>query len=373
MNIAIPKEITPDERRIAIIPETVTKLVKLGMNVFIESKAGEKADFPDKNYAESGANIVSDVKTLLSNADIVLKVQKPIFNQSINKHELDLIKEGSILIGMLQPIYNPKLTPMLSERKITAFSLDLMPRISRAQSMDILSSQSTVTGYKSILLAANAIKKFFPMLTTAAGTIIPAKVFILGAGVAGLQAIATARRLGAIVQAFDVRPAVKQEVESLGAKFVGLSIEESTSSTGYAKEISHQHQQKEKELIALYVKDADIVITTALIPGKQAPVLITKEMVETMKPGAVIVDLAAEQGGNCELTQAKQQVIHNNVTILGPINVPSMMSCHASQMYSHNVFSFLSLIIKENKLNLDFNDPIIKETCITHQGEIFKK
>ncbi|MCL5674930.1 MAG: Re/Si-specific NAD(P)(+) transhydrogenase subunit alpha [Candidatus Omnitrophica bacterium] len=373
MKIAIPKEIVVNEHRVAIIPETVAKLVRAGMNVSVESKAGENADFPDKFYADAGAKIVSDVQTLLSDSDVVFKVQKPVLNQSINKHEIDMIKQGAVLIGLLQPGSDPETIQMLTKNKITGFSLNFIPRISRAQSMDILSSQSSISGYKSVLLAANELKRFFPMMMTAAGTIIPAKVFILGAGVAGLQAIATARRLGAIVQAFDVRPAVKQEVESLGAKFVGLAIEEAASATGYAKEVSQEHQVREKELIAQYIKDADIAISTALIPGKRAPILITREMVETMKPGSVIVDIAAEQGGNCELTQADKSVLHNNVTILGPVNIPSMMSCHASQMYSRNIFSFFNLIVQEGRLNMDFNDPIIKQTCITHQGEILKK
>jgi NAD(P) transhydrogenase subunit alpha len=373
MKIAIPKEIVPNEHRVAITPDIVEKLVKSGIDISIESKAGEKADFADSLYSQAGAVIVSDIQNLFENADIIFKVQKPVFNSIINKHEIEIMKKGAILIGLLQITSEPELIQMLSQHNITSFALEFIPRISRAQPMDVLSSQSNISGYKSVLLAANTIKKLLPMLTTAAGTIIPAKVFILGAGVAGLQAIATAKRLGAVVQAFDVRPAVKQEVESLGAKFVGLTIEEATATTGYAKEVSQEHQKKEKELISQYIKDADIAITTALIPGKKSPILITKEMVETMKSGSVIVDLAAEQGGNCELTKANEQVIYNNVTILGPVNVPSMMSHHASQMYSRNIFNFLNLIIKDGKINIDFNDIIIKQTCITHQGEILKK
>jgi len=366
MKIAIPKEIAPNERRVALIPETVARFVKSGLEVAVQAGAGEAASFPDQAYTAAGAKIVADAKAILSDADVVLKIQKPA------NEELALMKEGSVLIALLQPATNPDLVDMLAKRKITSFSMDAIPRITRAQPMDVLSSQSTVAGYKAVLLAANALPKFLPMLTTAAGTIIPAKAFILGAGVAGLQAIATARRLGAIVQAFDVRPAVKEQVESLGAKFVGVAIEEAAAATGYAKELSEEHQRKERELIAQYAKDADIIITTALVPGKRAPLLITKEMVASMKPGSVILDLAAEQGGNCELTQAGRDVVQNGVTILGPLNLPSSMSYHASQMYSRNMASFFMLMVKEGKLNLDFNDEVIKGSCITHQGQVLR-
>lgn len=365
MKLAVPKEIAPHERRIALVPETVAKLAKAGNSVVIEAGAGVSAASPDRDYETAGAVIISDTKALWADAAIVLKIQKPAPN------ELELLRAGTALIGTFQPLTNPDLVQKLAQKKVTSFSLDMIPRITRAQSMDVLSSQSTVAGYKAVLLAANYLPKFFPMLSTAAGTIIPAKVFILGAGVAGLQAIATARRLGAIVQAFDVRPAVKQEVESLGAKFVGLALEEAAEKTGYAKELSAEHQQKERELIAKYVKESDIVITTALVPGKRAPLLVTRDMVAQMKPGSVIVDLAAEQGGNCELTQAGQDVSENGVTVIGPINLPSQMSFHASQMYSRNIFAFLQLLIsKEGKLNLDFNDEIIKGSCVTHEGKI---
>lgn len=365
MTIAVPKEITAHERRVALVPETVAKLVRSGIEVQIETGAGAGASYPDREYQAAGATIAPDAKTLYNSAAIVIKVQKP------EKNEVALLREGSVLIAILQPLINPDLVQMLAQRKTTAFSMDMIPRITRAQPMDVLSSQSTVAGYKAVLMATQYLPKFFPMLSTAAGTITPAKVFIIGAGVAGLQAIATARRLGAIVQAFDVRPAVKQEVESLGAKFVGLALEEAADKSGYAKELSEEHKQKERELIAQYVKDSDVVITTALVPGKKAPVLITKEMVAPMKPGSVIIDLAAEQGGNCELTQAGKETAVNGVTVVGPINLPSSMSFHASQMYSRNIASFLSLLItKEKQLNLDFNDEIIKGCCVTHQGQI---
>jgi NAD(P) transhydrogenase subunit alpha len=366
MKIAIPKEIAANERRVAWVPETVSKFAKSALEVAVQSGAGEGASFADRAYTEAGAKISPDAVATFKGADVILKVQKPALN------EVELMGEGAVLIALLQPATNPDLVKKLADRKITSFSMDAIPRITRAQSMDVLSSQSTVAGYKAVLLAANALPKFFPMLTTAAGTIIPAKAFILGAGVAGLQAIATARRLGAVVQAFDVRPAVKEQVESLGAKFVGVAMEEAAAATGYAKELSEEHQRKERELIAQYAKDADIIITTALIPGKRAPLLITKEMVASMKSGSVILDLAAEQGGNCELTQAGRDVVQNGVTILGPLNLPSSMSYHASQMYSRNMASFFMLMVKEGKLNLDFNDEIIKGSCITHEGQILK-
>lgn len=365
MKIAVPKETAPYERRVALVPETVARLVQSGLAVQIEAGAGDGASYPDAQYQAAGAIVVPDKKTLFGTADILIKVQKP------SPEEVELLREGTVLIGILQPLLTPELLQQLAQKKITAFAVDMIPRITRAQPMDVLSSQSTVAGYKAVLLAAYYLPKFFPMLSTAAGTITPAKVFVVGAGVAGLQAIATARRLGAVVQAFDVRPAVKQEVESLGAKFVGLALEEAADKSGYAKELSEEHKKKERELIAHYVKESDVVITTALVPGKRAPQLITKEMVAAMKPGSVVIDLAAEQGGNCELTQPGKEIAVNGVTIVGPINLPSSMSFHASQMYSRNIASFLGLLItKEHQLHLDFTDEIIKGCCVTHEGKI---
>ncbi|MCI2429684.1 Re/Si-specific NAD(P)(+) transhydrogenase subunit alpha [Candidatus Acetothermia bacterium] len=365
MEFAVPKETAPHERRVALTPETVGKLAKAGQTVAIESQAGAGAACPDRDYEAAGAKIITEAKALWSEAEIVLKIQKP------TPQEIALLREGAVLIGLLQPLIHPELVQQLAQRRVTAFSLDMIPRITRAQTMDVLSSQSTVAGYKAVLLASQFLPKFFPMLSTAAGTIAPAKVFVIGAGVAGLQAIATARRLGALVQAFDVRPAVKQEVESLGAKFVGLALEEAADKSGYAKELSEEHKQQERELIAKHVKESDVVITTALVPGKRAPLLITKEMVTPMKPGSVIIDLAAEQGGNCELTRAGQETHTNGVTVLGPVNLPSQMSFHASQMFSRNMHAFLHLLLtKEGKLNLDFNDEIIKGSCVTHEGKV---
>ncbi|MDB9459151.1 NAD(P) transhydrogenase subunit alpha, partial [Dolichospermum circinale CS-545/17] len=285
--------------------------------------------------------------------------------------EIELLKPESVLISFLNPLGNPVIAQQLANRQITALSMELIPRSTRAQSMDALSSQASLAGYKAVLIAAAALPKYFPMLTTAAGTIAPAKVFIMGAGVAGLQAIATARRLGAVVEAFDIRPAVKEEVQSLGAKFVEVKLEEETvAAGGYAKEISEDSKKRTQELVASHVKNADIVITTAQVPGRQAPRLVTEEMVAQMKPGSVIVDLAAEQGGNCGCTEAGKDIIWNGVTIIGPINLPSSMPVHASQLYAKNVTSLMQLLIKDKALEINFGDDIVDAACVTHGGEI---
>jgi len=364
LKIVIPKEIVPNEQRVALDPERVQKLTKLNVQVHVQQGAGLASGFPDAAYQSAGATVSAHVKALLGQADITLKVNPPSVD------EVNLLREGSLLISLLYHRANAELVNQLVARRITALSMDAIPRTTRAQSMDCLSSQSMLAGYKAVLLAANSLPRMFPMLITAAGTIVPAKVFILGAGVAGLQAIATARRLGAVVSAFDIRPAVKEEVESLGAKFVGLVLEEAADKSGYAKEVSEEHQRKEREQIAKYVKESDVVITTALVPGKRAPVLVTADMVRAMKPGSVVVDLAAAQGGNCELTQADRDVVDNGVKILGPSNLPSSMSTNASQMYARNIHNLLSLMLKEDKLNLDFNDDILKGCCITHEGKL---
>lgn len=366
MQIAVPKEITPDEKRVAITPETVGKLVKAGVSVLVQSCAGDASYFPDAAYEAAGALISND--SVFEQSQIIAKVQKPIHN------EIDLLRENAVLIGFLQPLLNLELIQKLAARKITSFSMDAVPRITRAQKLDALSSMSTIAGYKAVLLAADAAPKFFPMLMTAAGTIAPARVFVIGAGVAGLQAIATARRLGAVVEAFDTRPAVKEQVESLGAKFaltdMKMDASEAEGKGGYAKELSKEAHQKERELIEQKVKDADVVITTALIPGKLAPRLITDGMVNGMKPGAVIVDLAAEMGGNCELTVPGEEIERHGVKIFGTLNLPSLMPFHASQMYSRNVHALLELLIKNGELSIDLNDDVIREMCITHQGKI---
>lgn len=370
MKIAVAKEIEICERRVALIPETVAKLVKQGLEVFVEAGAGEKAFFTDADYEAAGAKIISDSAQLWSEADILLKVSPPQTRED-GRAEIELLKSSSVLISFLNPLGNPVIAQQLANRQITALSMELIPRSTRAQSMDALSSQASLAGYKAVLIAAAALPKYFPMLTTAAGTIAPAKVFIMGAGVAGLQAIATARRLGAVVEAFDIRPAVKEEVQSLGAKFVEVKLEEETvAAGGYAKEISEDSKKRTQELVASHVKNSDIVITTAQVPGRQAPRLVTEEMVAQMKPGSVIVDLAAEQGGNCACTEAGKDIIWNGVTIIGPINLPSSMPVHASQLYAKNVTSLMQLLIKDKALEINFGDDIVDAACVTHGGEI---
>ncbi|MFQ5882564.1 MAG: Re/Si-specific NAD(P)(+) transhydrogenase subunit alpha [Candidatus Methylomirabilales bacterium] len=370
MRVGIPKEIAANESRVALVPDAAGLLVKAGMEVLVEAGAGGRAFFPDLAYEEAGATLVPDAVALLAQADVVLKVQPPVLNEALGKHEVELMKEGTVLITSLQPLSNPDVVKRLVERKITSFSMDCIPRIARAQKMDTLSSQSTLAGYKAALVAANSLGKFFPMLVTAAGTVPPAKVLVLGAAVAGLQAIATARRLGAVVQAYDIRPAVKEQVESLGANWIELELagEEAEDASGYARELSEESQQREKALLHRHVREADIVITTALVPGKRAPILITTEMVKDMKAGSVIVDLAAEMGGNCELTEPGSEVIKHGVTIHGLLNAASSMPVHASQMYSKNISSFLMHLTRGNELHLDFEDHIIRDCCITHKG-----
>ncbi|QLE58084.1 Re/Si-specific NAD(P)(+) transhydrogenase subunit alpha [Nostoc sp. TCL26-01] len=370
MRIAVAKEIEVCERRVALNPDTVARLVKQGLEVWVEAGAGERSFFSDAAYETAGATIISDSAKLWGETDVLLKVSPPQERED-GRSEVDLLREGAVLISFLNPLGNPVVAQQLANRQVTALSMELIPRTTRAQSMDALSSQASLAGYKSVLIAAAALPKYFPMLTTAAGTIAPAKVFIMGAGVAGLQAIATARRLGAVVEAFDIRPAVKEEVQSLGAKFVEVKLEEETTAQGgYAKEISEASKQRTQEVVTEHVKNADVVITTAQVPGKKAPLLVTAEMVAQMKPGSVIVDLAAEQGGNCACTDPGKDIVWNGVTIIGPINLPSSMPVHASQLYSKNLTSLLQLLIKDKALQVDFSDDIIDAACITHAGEI---
>lgn len=375
MNIAIPKETTDGERRVALVPDMAKRLTGKGITVRLEQGAGEQAGYPDDRYVEVGAEVVSDTASLWGGADVVLKIHMPGefggTDGGGGRHEVDILREGAVLVGLLNPLTNVDAVKRMVQRKVTSFSLDQLPRITRAQSMDVLSSMSTVAGYKAVLLAAAAVGKFFPMLVTAAGTIAPSKALVLGAGVAGLQAIATARRLGAVVQAFDVRPAVKEQVESLGAKFLEIeTVEEAETAGGYAKELSEEQSRRNREVIHGAAVLADVVITTALIPGKPAPLLILEETVRDMKPGSVIVDLAAEAGGNCALTKAGEEVTAHGVTILGPVNLPSTMPHDASRMYSKNITTFLDLLLEEGNLKLDFEDEITSATCITHEGAI---
>jgi NAD(P) transhydrogenase subunit alpha len=363
MIVGVPKETVEGERRVALVPELIPQLTKAQLQVQLEPGAGIAAGFPDESYQTQKATLASGV---LSQADIVLKVQP------LGLADIQSMKEGAILIGLLSPYSQSELIKELAGRKITAFAMELMPRITRAQPMDVLSAMSTVAGYKAVLLAAGRLHKFFPLLMTAAGTLRPARVFIIGAGVAGLQAIGTARRLGAVVEAFDTRPVVKEQVESLGAKFVELPLvtKDAQEKTGYAKAQTEEFYQKQQELMKKSVAAADVVITTALIPGKRAPVLITEDMVRAMQPGSIIVDLAAEQGGNCALTQAGQEVLHQGVLILGPVNLPSTLPYHASQMYARTVVNYLLHLIKDGKINLDLSDELTRGPMVTHQGEV---
>ena len=361
MRIGVPKESAPGERRVALVPETVARLSKSSNEVIVERGAGQASAFPDRLYTEAGATIGDPWS-----AELVVKVAAP------SQDELGRLREGMTLVGFLQPLVNHDLVRELVRRKVTALSMDAIPRVTRAQPMDALSSQATVAGYKAVLLAAAALPRFFPMLTTAAGTIPPAKALVIGAGVAGLQAIATARRLGAVVEAFDTRPVVKEQVQSLGAKFLEIELgEQGEGAGGYAKELSDEAHRKEVELLAKAVKDNDIVVTTAAIPGRPAPKLITADMVRSMRPGSVIVDLAAETGGNCELTEPGRVIEVDGVRIDGTTNLPSTMPYHASQMYSRNVASLLGLLLtKDGRLNLDLGDEVIKGTVITHDGAV---
>jgi H+-translocating NAD(P) transhydrogenase subunit alpha len=366
MKVAIAKETAAGERRVALIPDTVSRLVKQGLEILVEAGAGEGAFFADAAYAAAGATVVAESAQLWREADVLLKVAPP------TDAEIGQLRDGAALISFLNPLGEPDTIQRLADRNITAFSLELIPRTSRAQSMDALSSQAAVAGYKAVLLAAAALPKFFPMLTTAAGTIAPAKVFVIGAGVAGLQAIATARRLGAVVEAFDIRPAVKEEVQSLGAKFVEVQLaEETVADGGYAREVSDAAKQQTQAAIAEHVKLSDIVITTAQVPGKRAPRLVNAEMLAAMKPGSVVVDLAADQGGNCEGSEPGRTVVHNGVTIIGPVNLPASMATHASQMLSKNMQTLVQYLVqKDGSLNLNFEDDITASACVTHGRDI---
>ncbi len=365
MRLAVLKEREVGESRVALVPETVGRLVQKGVTVLVEKDAGGGAYFPDSAYEEAGAQIMGDPLALLAEADVVVKVAPP------QDAEVHLLRSGAVLISFVDPLGRPLLVKDLAKQGVTTFSMEMIPRTSRAQSMDALSSQASLAGYKAVLIAAANLPKFFPMLTTAAGTIPPAKVFIIGAGVAGLQAIATARRLGAVVEAFDIRPQVKEEVQSLGAKFVEVVLDESVEAGGgYARDVSEASKEKSRQLIRDHVARADVVITTAQVPGKRAPLLVTEEMIAQMKPGSVIIDLAAAQGGNCAGTEAGHQVVKGGVTLIGPVNLPASMPVHASQMYSKNLFSLLNLLLSGHQLHLDFTDDIIQSACVTHAGEI---
>ncbi|MDC0158565.1 Re/Si-specific NAD(P)(+) transhydrogenase subunit alpha [Rhodospirillaceae bacterium] len=380
MKVGIIKERRPGELRVAITPETVKKYIAMGLSVFIESKAGLTAAITDQSYKDSGANIVKTSREALEKADIVLKVQKPIIPERQGNSELDevaLMKDGAVLICLMEPHRSQELIEALANKNITAFSMELLPRITRAQTMDTLSSQSNLAGYKAVLEAAHAFGRAFPMMMTAAGTVPPAKCLVMGAGVAGLQAIATARRLGAVVSASDVRPAAKENVESLGASFVAVQDEEfkqAETAAGYAKEMSDEYKAKQSELIASTVAKQDIVICTALIPGRPAPVLVSEDMIKTMKPGSVLIDLAVEQGGNCPLSKADKTIVKNGVSIIGQTNMASKVAIDASVLFAKNLLNFVTPMINEDekRIGIDIDDEIIRGSMITQNGEVLQ-
>ena len=355
------RERAPNERRIALSPEVAKKLTALGAQIVIEAGAGTGANQPDSVFP--GAEAVPDAAAALARADVLLAVQPP------SPETIAALREGSIVIGFMQPHADAQRVKALRDRRITSFAMELLPRTTRAQAMDVLSSQAGMAGYKAVLIAAEISGKFFPMLTTAAGTIRPSRVLIVGAGVAGLQAIATARRLGAQVEGFDVRPETREQIESLGAKFLDLGVS-AAGSGGYARELTAEERAEQQQRLADHLRNIDAVVTTAAVPGRPAPKILTSAMVEGMKPGAVIVDLAAETGGNCELTRPGETYVHNAVTIAGPLNLPSLGAIHASEMYAKNLYNFLALSLKDGMLTLDWDDELIAQTCLTHDGAI---
>lgn len=365
MKVAVLGETQPGENRVVLIPSSVSKLKQIGCDLTVVSGAGLSAHYTDEEYREAGARIAADTISAVQGTDVVLKVQAP------TEEEIVQLPGGVVLISMLSPLTQPELIGRLGSAGVTAFALELIPRITRAQSMDVLSSQATVSGYKAVLIGADGLGKFLPMFMTAAGTIRPGKVLILGAGVAGLQAIATARRLGAKVEAFDVRAAVREQIESLGATFLETDQDVTGEGEGgYAKELSEEQHKRELALIATHIADTDLVITTAQIPGRTAPRLITADMVDSMKPGSVIVDLAAPSGGNCSVTREGETVVRNGVKVIGPANLPAGVAVHASQMFSKNVETLLRELVTDGELTLDFEDEIVTATCVTHAGEV---
>ena len=375
MKIGIPKEIRPGETRIAASPDAVKKLVGMGVEIVVESGAGAGSSMADDSFTANGATIAPDAATLYGAADMVLKVQRPMSAAEGGVDEMSMLRSGTVLIGLLSPLFNREQVADYGARGVTAFSMELIPRISRAQSMDALSSQSNIAGYKAVVEAANSFGRILPMMMTAAGTVAPAKLVVLGAGVAGLQAIATARRLGAVVSAFDVRPAVKEQVESLGAKFVEVdagSEEDAETEGGYAREMGEDYQRRQKEVLHETLKAQDICITTAQIPGRQAPILVTEEMVRDMKPGSVIVDLAVETGGNCALSERDQVVVKGGVTIVGHTNWPALVPADTSTLYARNLVNFLELMIDKESgaLAIDWEDEIIQGSLLTRDGAV---
>ena len=369
MIISVPKEIAKGEKRIAIAPETIAKLIKIGHSIQIQTSAGLEAGFTDSNYKEAGASILDDIQKLYSSADLILKVQPPQDHPS-GKHELEMMKKGSLLVSFFYSLSNPTLAKKAADNGIDIISMDAIPRITRAQRMDALSSQTNLAGYKAVIMAADALHKIFPLMMTAAGTISPARVVILGAGVAGLQAIATAKRLGAVVECSDVRTAVKEQVESLGAKYIEPPGESLEGTGGYAKEASEEYLKKQQETLTEHLKEADVAITTAQVPGRRAPLLITESMVKQMKPGSVIVDMAAGSGGNCALTEPDKTVVVNGVKIIGEVNIISHVAFHASQLYSRNLLSLIEYLTTEGKVVTDLSDEIVQGAMICKDGQV---
>ena len=363
IKVAVPKETRPGERRVALVPGVLKQFGKLGVELLVETGAGEGAGFDDADYEAGGARVVQSRDELLKEADVLLTVQPP------SVKEAGQLKEGAVAIGFLTPYEGDERIQQLCKRKVTAFAMELVPRITRAQSIDALSSQATASGYKAALIAAERSPRFFPMLTTAAGTIRPAKAVVVGAGVAGLQAIATCRRLGAQVEGYDVRPETKEQVESLGAKFIDTGVS-AVGEGGYARELTEEEQRQQAEVLANHVANAHVVVTTAAIPGREAPRIIDQATVERMQGGSVIVDMAAETGGNCEVTKAGKEVNHHGVTVVGPKNLPASVAVHTSEMYAKNLYNLLSLMVSDGELSLDWDDQVIADTCLVHDGQV---
>jgi len=372
LTIGVPQETFPGERRVALIPAAIAALKKAKLNVIIEAGAGIEAGFADADYSAAGVQVVQSRDEIFATADVILQVRAAGANRTLGQADFVRFRSGQVLIGLCDPFAEPSMMAQLADKSVSCFALELLPRITRAQSMDVLSSQASLAGYKAVLLAAGELPRLFPMMMTAAGTIPPAKVFIMGVGVAGLQAIATAKRLGAVVKAYDIRPAVKDEVLSLGAKFVELDMKMGDTATagGYAKAMDEEFYRRQRELLSQVVAESDVVITTAAVPGKKAPMLVTAEMARKMPKGSILVDLAAEQGGNCELTKPNETVIEGGVRIIGSVNMPSTVPGHASQLYARNISTFLLSLVKEGQLALNRDDEIVSNTLVTHGGQV---
>ena len=370
--VGVPRETFGGENRVAIVPDTIPPLVKAGLEVLVEKEAGTAAGFDDRAYTDKGGKIADNRADLFAKADVILQVRGYGANPELGKDDLSKLKKDQTVIGFFEPLSEPKLIKEIGEKGVKTFSMELIPRITRAQSMDALSSMANIAGYKAVLMAAEYLPRMFPMMMTAAGTITPARVFIVGAGVAGLQAIATAKRLGAVVRAYDIRPAVKEQVESLGGKFVQMELEtgDAEDKGGYAKEMNEEFYRKQREMMAKVVAESDVVITTAVVPGKKAPILITGDMVKKMPLGSIVIDLAAERGGNCDLTKPGEIITEGGIKIVGPLNMPSEVAYHASQMYAKNISTFLLHMVKDGQLNIDMDDEITRETLLTRDGSI---